>query len=148
MAISLFFSLSQCLRHAYMSGAGYGDCDKISEEDQRRWASYEMPSVSSFERIVKALEAADKAEQFSRTDLTFGEALTALKEGRRVTRKEWESSDSIAVLEIIYMDFHAPYFRIGHFEYGDEPFYVIDGPGLEDIMADDWIVLPRADRKE
>lgn len=57
---NLQFSLSQCLRHAFMSGAGYGEGDRISEEDLRRWSQYEPPNVGSFERVNKAIESAEK----------------------------------------------------------------------------------------
>ena len=72
--------------------------------------------------------------------LTFGAALSALKEGYRVYREDWKSDTSMAVLEIVNVDFHAPYFRMGHFQQGDEPFYIVGGPNLEDMMADDWAI--------
>jgi len=84
---NLLFSFSQCLRHAFMSGAGYGDCDKISEEDLKRWSSYDFPEVGSFARVKEALEAAVASKPH--TGLTFGAALTALKEGCRVAREGW-----------------------------------------------------------
>jgi hypothetical protein len=51
------FSYSQCLRHAFMSGAGYGDLDKISEEDQQRWVHYDPPvSAGPFKRMNDLVE--------------------------------------------------------------------------------------------
>lgn len=56
MTISYSFSFANCLRHAFMSGAGYGELERITEEDQRRWCSYDPPEVGSFAKMAAVLE--------------------------------------------------------------------------------------------
>lgn len=51
----LLFSFAQCLRHAFFSGVGYGDSERISAEDQARWTAYDPPKVGSFASIEAAL---------------------------------------------------------------------------------------------
>lgn len=53
---NLSFSFANCLRHAFFEGAGYGDLEKIKDEDQRRWCSYDPPRVGSFISIESAIE--------------------------------------------------------------------------------------------
>lgn len=113
---------------------------KATDDDDKHYWNHELKALAEIEAAC-AVEIQRAAEKH--TGLTFGAALTAMRDGFRVSREEWKSSDSIAVLEIVNVDFHEPYFRMGHFKKGDEPFYVIDGPGLEDMLADDWaIILP------
>lgn len=54
---NLPFTFARCLRHAFMTGAGYGDFDKISEDDQKRWVEYN-PDDASFRNISAALRSA------------------------------------------------------------------------------------------
>lgn len=54
-------TLSNLLRHAFMSGAGYGGLDKISEEDQSRWTHYEHPQTDQVKSFLEAVASLDKA---------------------------------------------------------------------------------------
>jgi hypothetical protein len=38
-----------------MSGAGYGDLERISETDQQRWSHYNPPDVGAFTRMNEAI---------------------------------------------------------------------------------------------
>lgn len=55
------FSFSQCLRHAFMTGAGYGELDKIKSDDLARWAEYD-PAMSrgAFKRMNELVRRADE----------------------------------------------------------------------------------------
>ncbi|WP_140427037.1 hypothetical protein [Ensifer aridi] len=50
------FSFSQCVRHAFFAGAGYGDLERISDEDQDRWVAYDPSELPPFKRVQEALE--------------------------------------------------------------------------------------------
>ena len=82
-----------------------------------------------------------------KSGMSFGNALVALRNGQKVSREEWRSANSIAVLELCVVEFHAPYFRMGHFEKHNEPLYVMQGPSVEDMTADDWFI-PRGDEND
>lgn len=49
-------TLSSLMRHAFMSGAGYGDLDKISEADQARWVEYDPPQTGRMKDLIDAIE--------------------------------------------------------------------------------------------
>jgi hypothetical protein len=48
------------LRHAFYTGAGYGDTDKISDEDQKRWTAYD-PTEEGFKRISEVLHEKEQS---------------------------------------------------------------------------------------
>jgi hypothetical protein len=48
-------ALAACLRHAFMAGAGYGDLEKISDEDVKRWVEWSPPNKGPFLRVASAL---------------------------------------------------------------------------------------------
>lgn len=73
------WSYSQCLRHAFLTGAGYGDLEKISEDDLRRWTSYDPPKVGCFETMDKHFET-------MRLDAKLMEEATAKIEELRAER--------------------------------------------------------------
>lgn len=49
--MNAFFSFSQCLRHAFFAGAGYGELERLSDADQKRWTDYDPPMVGSFKNM-------------------------------------------------------------------------------------------------
>lgn len=49
----LAVSFSNVLRHAFFAGAGYGDLEKISPEDQKRWVDFDPPMVGSFKKMFE-----------------------------------------------------------------------------------------------
>lgn len=53
------FAFAACLRHAFMAGAGYGEMERISEADQRRWVEYDPPNVGSFKTIADVIAASE-----------------------------------------------------------------------------------------
>lgn len=53
--IRVGLSFANCLRHAFMSGAGYGDLERISEDDLHAWVNYD-PSGASFTKMEIVLE--------------------------------------------------------------------------------------------
>jgi len=59
MSKSVEFTFSQMLRHAFLSGAGYGDLEKISAKDQDRWMNY-APPENQYDEVVKVLRAASQ----------------------------------------------------------------------------------------
>ncbi|QBQ72137.1 hypothetical protein Milano_115 [Agrobacterium phage Milano] len=56
------FSFANCLRHAFMTGAGYGESERISDADQRRWCEYDPPNVGSFSTMADVLASAARDE--------------------------------------------------------------------------------------
>ncbi|WP_141494062.1 hypothetical protein [Rhizobium sp. S9] len=53
-------TFSSCLRHAFFEGAGYGDLERISEEDQKRWVKYDPSELAPFKRMQAAIDAHDE----------------------------------------------------------------------------------------
>lgn len=52
-------SFANCLRHAFLTGAGYDSLEKkVTDEDQRRWCEYDPPRVGSFVTMEYALDVA------------------------------------------------------------------------------------------
>ena len=56
------FSFANCLRHAFMTGAGYGESERVSEADQRRWCEYDPPSTGSFKTMSDILASAERKD--------------------------------------------------------------------------------------
>lgn len=77
---SLLFSFSACLRHAFMTGAGYGDLERISDEDQRRFCDFDPSALTPFERVSDALSAHD-------------DMLSALREAAEILRHNPDASE-------------------------------------------------------
>jgi len=48
------FKLSLLLRHAFLTGAGYGDNEKVDSVDQVRWIEYEPPNAI-FDQFMSAI---------------------------------------------------------------------------------------------
>lgn len=55
--MNLKLSFYRCLRHAFMSGAGYGDFENISDRDIGRWTEYDPPRSGSFAEVEEAIAA-------------------------------------------------------------------------------------------
>jgi hypothetical protein len=49
------FAFGNCLRHAFMTGAGYGEMEKITDFDQKRWVEYDPPETGSFATMAKLI---------------------------------------------------------------------------------------------
>lgn len=56
------FAFAACLRHAFMTGAGYGDDDHIAVADIVRWTEYDPPSAGSFKKMNDIIAAAGHDE--------------------------------------------------------------------------------------
>lgn len=57
------WSFSQCMRHAFFTGAGYGDLEKITPEDLKRWTGYEPPDVGCFKAMDEHFALVEKDTQ-------------------------------------------------------------------------------------
>jgi hypothetical protein len=59
------FAFAACLRHAFMTGAGYEkDHEPIEVADLDRWANYDPPSTGSFKTMADVLAAAsDRSDE-------------------------------------------------------------------------------------
>lgn len=72
--------------------------------------------------------------------MNFGEAIQAMKDGKRVRRKDWENDTWITVN---YMAYNRPaYISLGRdnsFD-GHKPWY----PSQEDMLAEDWEIKAEA----
>lgn len=53
-----FFAFAACLRHAFMTGAGYGDNDHIAVTDLVRWTDYDPPPTGAFKTVSDILSVA------------------------------------------------------------------------------------------
>lgn len=51
MSFMKLLSFSNCLRHAFFAGAGYGELERITEADQKRWVEYDPPMVGAFVKM-------------------------------------------------------------------------------------------------
>jgi hypothetical protein len=49
------FAFSACLRHAFMSGAGYGDHDRITDYHIDAWCNYDPPESGPFTTMAKLI---------------------------------------------------------------------------------------------
>lgn len=56
------FAFATCLRHAFMTGAGYGDDDHIAVADIVRWTEYDPPSTGSFKTMNDIIAASGHNE--------------------------------------------------------------------------------------
>lgn len=56
------FAFAACLRHAYMTGAGYGDNDHIAVADVIRWTDYDPPSTGAFKTMSDVIASAERDE--------------------------------------------------------------------------------------
>lgn len=54
------FDLTSLLRHAFMSGRGLGDGDKISDDDAKAWMDYDPSDMNAFKRVSAAIDKARK----------------------------------------------------------------------------------------
>lgn len=52
------FSFAMCMRHAFLSGAGYSDLEVIKQADLDRFCDYDPPMVGSFQRMDELLSSA------------------------------------------------------------------------------------------
>lgn len=76
------FAFAACLRHAFMSGAGYEkDHEPIEVADLDRWVHYDPPNVGSFKTMadVLAVAAHDEYTQ-TLTRMEFVETMGAVKQ--------------------------------------------------------------------
>lgn len=55
--------LSTLIRHAFFSGAGYGEFEKISEEDSRRWVEYDPTTLAASQRVNAACGLANRTQE-------------------------------------------------------------------------------------
>jgi hypothetical protein len=85
--------------------------------------------------------------------LTFGQAMEAVKRGRRISRAGWDEHDAYVIMG------HDLYFRTGENwpgEYNvvksDDKIFIFNGrrgprlgwlPNMEDLLASDWYILPK-----
>lgn len=53
--------LSNLLRHAFYTGAGYGDLQRLTDFDQKRWLDYDPTGLAQFKRIDAALRGPSAA---------------------------------------------------------------------------------------
>lgn len=65
MKLNVLFSFGNCLRHAFMTGAGYGDLQRIEDADIRRWCEYDPPEVGAFKTMETVLEMPKHAENLA-----------------------------------------------------------------------------------
>lgn len=56
------FSFAMCQRHAFLSGAGYGDLEVVKQADLDRFCDYDPPMVGSFQRMEELLNSAASLE--------------------------------------------------------------------------------------
>jgi hypothetical protein len=57
------FAFAACLRHAFMSGAGYEkDHEPIEVADLDRWVNYDPPNVGAFKTMADVLAATGRKE--------------------------------------------------------------------------------------
>ncbi len=56
----LLFTFSNCLRHAFLTGAGYGDLERISDEDLLRWVEYDPSELTPFVKMQASINAHDE----------------------------------------------------------------------------------------
>lgn len=106
--------LSNLLRHAFMSGAGYGAGDRISDFDVQRWVEYNPEGLKPYERICAALAPSDAepvgylisrdgkldADPFSRQKLTDADKAAGFTEEPLYTHPD-SSSEAVRALEAI-----------------------------------------------
>lgn len=52
------FAFNNCLRHAFMSGAGYGDYDRISDAHIDAWCNYDPPESGPFKTMFQLIAGA------------------------------------------------------------------------------------------
>jgi len=80
--MDLRLTFAACLRHAFMTGAGYGDLDKITEVDQFRWVEYDPSELASFKKMDAALTPTPQSKMVGidpRTGRPIGDHGTALQ---------------------------------------------------------------------
>jgi hypothetical protein len=57
------FAFGNCLRHAFMAGAGYEkEFEEIAVADLDRWTHYDPPNVGSFKTMADVIAAAGREE--------------------------------------------------------------------------------------
>lgn len=57
------FAFAACLRHAFMTGAGYEkDFEQIEVADLDRWVNYDPPSTGAFKTMADVLASAERDE--------------------------------------------------------------------------------------
>lgn len=84
-------TLSNLLRHAFMTGAGYGELERISEDHQQAWTSYEPPEPL-YQRVHDVLyPQTGEAIRERSMDLTQAEVLLTDFEGESIRRHEYFS---------------------------------------------------------
>jgi hypothetical protein len=52
------FDLTSLLRHAFLTGRGLKDGDKLSPEDHKAWLEYDPSEMNAFKRVSNAIDKA------------------------------------------------------------------------------------------
>lgn len=119
------FSFANCLRHAFMTGAGYGDLDRISDEDIYRWCCYDPPEVGPFATMAEVIAA------YRRETVVDGEPETKTVPFELVRAKD---------LEYMWKEIRANIPKGSIWQHkGNEAFYRVEGLQLNTI-TDEWDV--------
>jgi Protein of unknown function (DUF2829) len=103
---------------------------------------YEVPFsflAENAEGVVSSQSSDKLFKNVSRDNLTFGQALEALKKGKKVARKHWGGYWVIATTGVFYNeDLHGTDMIIAHTK---DDRYVPASPYQEDVLAEDWMVV-------
>lgn len=54
------FDLTSLLRHAFLTGRGLKDGDRLSPDDAKAWMDYDPTDMNAFKRVSDAIDKARK----------------------------------------------------------------------------------------
>lgn len=94
-------SFAACLRHAFFTGAGYGDLEKISDADLARWVTFEPPETGCFASMKEHFAEHHKDIVRLEEDSAVMEQATAkIEEQRETIRRYREALTEIRDIKI------------------------------------------------